>query len=91
MDMSFDDLREFLDPFYRSYRCADGRMFYVVCPSHKNHAKRCLQALGIYEELVAEGLREEEDTYLPVSQWSSDVSLGVYRSQNSGLTKSRLA
>lgn len=91
MDMSFDDLQEFLDPFYRSYRCADGRMFYVVCPSHKNHAKRCLQALGIYEELVAEGLREEEDTYLPVSQWSSDVSLGVYRSQNSGLTKSRLA
>ncbi|MDP9563537.1 UNVERIFIED_ORG: crotonobetainyl-CoA:carnitine CoA-transferase CaiB-like acyl-CoA transferase [Rhizobium nepotum] len=78
MDMSFDDLQEFLDPFYRSYRCADGRMFYVVCPSHKNHAKRCLQALGIYDELVAEGLREEEDTYLPVSQWSSDVSLGVY-------------
>ncbi len=78
MDMSFDDLQEFLDPFYRSYRCADGRMFYVVCPSHKNHAKRCLQALGIYDELVAEGLREEEDTYLPFSQWSSDVSLGVY-------------
>ncbi|MGV1926576.1 CoA transferase [Agrobacterium tumefaciens] len=77
MDMSFDDLQEFLDPFYRSYRCADERMFYVVCPSHKNHAKRCLQALGIYDELVAEGLREEEDTYLPVSQWSSDVSLGV--------------
>ncbi len=78
MDMSYDDLQEFLDPFYRSYMCADGRMFYVVCPSHKNHAKRCLQALGLYDELVAEGLREEEDTYLPVSQWSSDVSLGVY-------------
>lgn len=78
MDMSYDALQEFLDPFYRSYVCADGRMFYVVCPSHKNHAKRCLQALGIYDELVAEGLREEEDTYLPVSQWSSDVSLGVY-------------
>ncbi|EJC82127.1 putative acyl-CoA transferase/carnitine dehydratase [Rhizobium leguminosarum bv. trifolii WSM2297] len=78
MDMSYDDLQEFLDPFYRSYMCSDGRMFYVVCPSHKNHAKRCLQTLGLYEELVAEGLREQEDTYLPVSQWSSDVSLGVY-------------
>ncbi|KQZ92636.1 carnitine dehydratase [Rhizobium sp. Root564] len=78
MDMSYDDLQEFLDPFYRSYMCADGRMFYVVCPSHKNHAKRCLQAMGLYDELVAEGLREEDDTYLPVSQWSSDVSLGVY-------------
>ncbi|MEI2301928.1 CoA transferase [Ensifer sp. MJa1] len=78
MDMSYDDLQEFLDPFYRSYMCADGRMFYVVCPSHKNHAKRCLQTLDLYDELVAEGLREEEDTYLPVSEWSSDVSLGVY-------------
>ncbi|QFI69984.1 CoA transferase [Sinorhizobium alkalisoli] len=78
MDMSYDELQEFLDPFYRSYMCSDGRMFYVVCPSHKNHAKRCLQTLGLYDELVAEGLREEEDTYLPVSEWSSDVSLGVY-------------
>lgn len=78
MDMSYGDLQEFLDPFYRSYMCADERMFYVVCPSHKNHAKRCLQALGIYDEMVTEGLREEEDTYLPVSRWSSDVSLGVY-------------
>ncbi|WP_018238093.1 CoA transferase [Ensifer sp. BR816] len=78
MDMSYEDLQEFLDPFYRSYMCSDGRMFYVVCPSHRNHAKRCLQALGLYDALAAEGLREEEDTYLPVSQWSSDVSLGVY-------------
>ncbi|TPL82958.1 CoA transferase [Mesorhizobium sp. B2-3-12] len=78
MDMSYGDLQEFLDPFYRSYMCGDGRMFYVVCPSHKNHAKRCLQTLGLYDELVSEGLREEDDTYLPVSEWSSDVSLGVY-------------
>ncbi|MBZ9706779.1 CoA transferase [Mesorhizobium sp. ESP7-2] len=78
MDMSYGDLQEFLDPFYRSYMCGDGRMFYVVCPSHKNHAKRCLQTLGLYDELVSEGLREEDDTYLPVSEWSSDASLGVY-------------
>jgi crotonobetainyl-CoA:carnitine CoA-transferase CaiB-like acyl-CoA transferase len=78
MNLSYSDLQEFLDPFYRSYACKDGRMFYVVCPSHKNHAKRCLQTLGLYDELVAQGLREEEDTYLPVSEWTSDVSLGVY-------------
>ena len=78
LNLSYQDLQEFLDPFYRSYKCKDKRMFYVVCPSHKNHAKRCLKTLGIYEELVAEGLREEEDTYLPSSQWTSDVSLGVY-------------
>ncbi|MFB1016783.1 MAG: CoA transferase, partial [Burkholderiaceae bacterium] len=78
MNLSYEDLQELLDPFYRSYKCKDGRMFYVVCPSHKHHAKRCLQALGIYDELVAEGLGEEEDTYLPVAKWTSDVSLGVY-------------
>jgi len=78
MDVEYRELQTLLDPFYRSYRCKDGRMFYVVCPSHKNHAKRCLQTLGLYDALVAEGLTEEEDTYLPVSEWKSDVSLGVY-------------
>jgi crotonobetainyl-CoA:carnitine CoA-transferase CaiB-like acyl-CoA transferase len=78
MNLSYDDLQGLLDPFYRSYKCKDGRMFYVVCPSHKHHAKRCLKALGLYDELVAEGLTEEEDTYLPVSEWKSEVSLGVY-------------
>ena len=78
MNVTYDELQELLDPFYRSYKCKDGRMFYVVCPSHKHHAKRCLQKLGIYDDLVAEGLSEEEDTYLPVSEWKSDVSLGVY-------------
>ncbi|WP_194094967.1 CoA transferase [Marivivens aquimaris] len=78
MNVTYEELQEFLDPFYRSYECKDGRMFYVVCPSHKQHAKRCLKVLGIYDDLVAEGLTEEEDTYLPVSEWKSDVSLGVY-------------
>ena len=78
MNLSYEELQELLDPFYRSYKCKDGRMFYVVCPSHKHHAKRCLKTLGIYDDLVAEGLSEEEDTYLPVSEWKSDVSLGVY-------------
>ena len=78
MDMSYEGLQELLDPFYRSYRCKDGRMFYVVCPSHQQHAKRCLKALGLYDDLLAEGLSEEPDTYLPASEWTSDVSLGVY-------------
>jgi crotonobetainyl-CoA:carnitine CoA-transferase CaiB-like acyl-CoA transferase len=78
MNVTYEELQELLDPFYRSYLCKDGRMFYVVCPSHKTHAKRCLQTLGIYDDLVAEGLQEEDDTYKPSSEWSSDVSLGVY-------------
>lgn len=78
MNLTYDELQELLDPFYRSYKCKDGRMFYVVCPSHKAHAKRCLMTLGLYDELVEEGLVEEPDTYLPTSEWQSDMSLGVY-------------
>ncbi len=78
MNVSYEDLQEMLDPFFRAYMCKDGRMFYVVCPSHKHHARRCLEVLGIYDELVEEGLTEEEDTYKPWAEWSSDVSLGVY-------------
>ncbi|MGB0867907.1 MAG: CoA transferase, partial [Granulosicoccaceae bacterium] len=77
MNIDFEELQELLDPFYRSYMCKDGRMFYVVCPSHKHHAKRCLEVLGLYDEMVEEGLSEEEDTYLPSDEWSSDTSLGV--------------
>ena len=77
-DLSYDDLQEYLDPFYRSYDCADGRKFYCVCPSHRTHAKRCLQMLGLYEELVAQGLPEISDLHLPTSQWDGETSIGVY-------------
>lgn len=78
MNVSYPELQELLDPFFRSYMCKDGRGFYVVCPSHKHHARRCLEVLGLYEEMVAEGLQEEDDTYKPQSEWVSDTSLGVY-------------
>jgi crotonobetainyl-CoA:carnitine CoA-transferase CaiB-like acyl-CoA transferase len=78
MNLTYEELQELLDPFYRSYKCKDGRMFYVVCPSHKEHAKRCLKTLGLYDELLEEGMCEEPDTYLPTSEWQSDMSLGVY-------------
>ncbi|MEP6020168.1 MAG: CoA transferase [Paracoccaceae bacterium] len=78
MNISYEDLQELLDPFFRSYMCKDGRGFYVVCPSHKNHARRCLEVLGIYDELVEEGLTSEADTYKPWSEWESKTSLGVY-------------
>ena len=77
-DLSYDDLQEYLDPFYRSYDCADGRKFYCVCPSHRTHARRCLDVLGLYEELVAEGLPETSDLHAPVSQWDGETSIGVY-------------
>ena len=77
-DLSYDELQEYLDPFYRTYECADGRMFYIVCPSHRNHARRCLEVLGLYEEVMAEGMPEVVDLHLPVSEWEGESSLGVY-------------
>ena len=77
-DLSYKDLQEYLDPFYRTYECADGRMFYCVCPSHRNHAKRALQALGVYDELVSEGLPEVADLHMPIAQWEGETSIGVY-------------
>lgn len=78
MDLSYEALQEYLDPFYRTYDCADGRKFYAVCPSHNAHAKRCLQAMGIYDEMVAAGLPAVADCYRPVDEWEADASLGVY-------------
>ena len=77
-DLSYTDLQEYLDPFYRSYLCADGRMFYCVCPSHRNHAKRALQVLGVYDELLAEGLPEVADLHKPIAEWDGETSIGVY-------------
>ncbi len=78
MDLSYEDLQEYLDPFYRTYECADGRMFYCVCPSHRNHARRALELLGIYDELIAEGLPEVEDLHMPIAEWDGETSIGVY-------------
>lgn len=78
MDLRYEDLQEYLDPFYRSYVCADGRKFYAVCPSHRSHAKRCLQTMGLYDEMLAAGLPHVADPYLPLHQWAGDASLGVY-------------
>lgn len=78
MNLSYEATQELLDPFCRNYRCQDGRMFYVVCSGHRHHTKRCLQVLGLYDELLAEGLTEEIDTYLPIREWRSDVSLGAF-------------
>lgn len=78
LDLSYEALQEYLDPFYRTYECADGRKFYAVCPSHRSHAKRCLQAMGLYEEMLAEGLPKVDNPYLPIEQWEGNASLGVY-------------
>lgn len=77
MDLSYESLQELLDPFYRNYECKDGNGFFVACTGLKHHQKRCLQILGLYDELVAEGLAEDGDPYLPIREWASKPLLGA--------------
>jgi len=78
MDLTYEELQEYLDPFFRTYDCADSRKFYCVCPSHRNHAKRALQVLGVYDELMAEGFPEVQNLHAPIHEWDGETSLGVY-------------
>ncbi|MEO1192642.1 MAG: CoA transferase [Pseudomonadota bacterium] len=75
MDLSFAELSEFLDPFYRTYACADGRGFYVVAGSVKSHPRRVLTLLGL-EALLAE--LPDFDAYLNSADWPDDWSLRNY-------------
>ncbi|WP_441258742.1 CoA transferase [Bradyrhizobium sp. 521_C7_N1_3] len=77
MDLSYESVQELINPFGRNYKCKDGRMFYLLCSSQKEHPRRCLQVLGLYDELVAEGLAEEVNVYLPIREWRFDVSLAA--------------
>jgi crotonobetainyl-CoA:carnitine CoA-transferase CaiB-like acyl-CoA transferase len=75
MDMSFAALQDLLDPFYRTYRCADGRGFYVVAASHREHPKRVLRALGL-DALLAE--LPDFDVYADQADWPGPWSLRSY-------------
>lgn len=74
-NLSFSELSEFLDPFYRTYRCADGRGFYVVSCSIATHPRRVLSVLGLDDLL--EGL-PDFNAYLDREDWPADWSLRSY-------------
>ncbi|EEE36156.1 CAIB/BAIF family protein [Rhodobacteraceae bacterium KLH11] len=74
-DLSFAELEEFLDPFYRTYTCADGRGFYVVAGSVKTHPRRVLETLGLTD--LADDL-PDFDAYLDRTDWPDDWALRNY-------------
>ncbi len=80
LDMAYDELQEFMDPFYRSYFCKDGRPVYVVATCHVDHCHKTLKAMGLYEKVREMGLPDLDDWYLPTSQWPEglDCALGLY-------------
>ncbi|MCB1423024.1 MAG: CoA transferase [Nitratireductor sp.] len=74
-DLNYGELSEFLDPFYRTYTCADGRGFYVVSCSIVNHPQRVLEVLGL-GELLKE--LPDFDVYTDRNNWPDDWSLRSY-------------
>jgi crotonobetainyl-CoA:carnitine CoA-transferase CaiB-like acyl-CoA transferase len=68
LNLNYSDLQEFLDPFYRTYLCKDGRPFYTVCSSHTRHPISCLKLLGLWEEIEAAGI-PTHSAYLDIADW----------------------
>lgn len=75
LDLSYGDLGAFLDPFYRTYRCGDGRGFYVVSCSIKAHPRRVLHVLGL-DDLAA--TLPDFDAYLDQRDWPDQWSMRNY-------------
>ena len=75
LDLSYSDLGAFLDPFYRTYRCADGRGFYVVSCSIRTHPRRVLHVLGLDD--LAAGL-PDFDAYLDRRDWPDEWTMRNY-------------
>ena len=68
MNLNHDQLQMFLDPFYRTYICKDGRPFYVVSEAHASHSIRALKVLGIWDE-IQELNPPLSDPYRPMRDW----------------------
>ncbi|MFY0310429.1 CoA transferase [Leisingera sp. D0M16] len=75
MNLKFEELSEFLDPFYRTYTCADGRGFYVVSGSVATHPRRVLETLGLKE--LADEL-PDFSAYLDTKDWPAEWSMRNY-------------
>ncbi|MEW2911248.1 CoA transferase [Leisingera sp. JC11] len=75
MNLKFKELSEFLDPFYRTYTCADGRGFYVVSGSVATHPRRVLETLGLKD--LADEL-PDFSAYLDTKDWPAEWSMRNY-------------
>ncbi len=74
-DLDFAELSKFLDPFYRTYTCQDGRGFYVVAGSVATHPARVLRTLGLGDLLDDLPLF---DPYLDTQDWPDEWTLSNY-------------
>src|SRR6056297_1623090 len=74
-NLDYAQLSEFLDPFYRTYTCADGRGFYIVSCSIVTHPRRVLEVLGL-DDLLAD--LPDFDVYVDQAEWPDTWALRSY-------------
>lgn len=49
-------LARFARPQFGNYECSDGKLVFINAVDHVRHARSCLEALGILDDLLAEGM-----------------------------------
>ena len=77
MNLSYSAVKALLDPFFHTYKCKDGRSFYLVAVAHAVHQTRCLQALGVWDELLSLGL-PQGDVWRNSDEWEAECVLGTF-------------
>ena len=88
--LTYEQVDELHDPFYARYDCKDGRPFYVCCVGHRGHIDRLLKGLGVWEQLLAEGL-PVNDPFTSTRDWDpSDEGNSVYADPLTGRWASRI-
>lgn len=75
-NLGYPELQEFLDPFYRTYVCKDGRPFYAVCSSHTRHPIACLKVLGIWDDIQLAGI-PTHSAYLDMEEWPEEADCTI--------------
>ena len=71
------EVQRLIDPLYRSYRCADGRWYYLATPAHRRLVEGVLRHFGIWDNAIAEGLGTD-DAYLSSCRWQSRENGSIY-------------
>ena len=88
--LTYEQVDELHDPFYARYLCKDGRSFYVCCVGHRGHIDRLLKGLGVWEQLLAEGL-PVNDPFTSTRDWDPrDEGNSVYADPLTGKWASRI-
>ena len=69
--LTYEEVSELRDPFYSRYLCSDGRPFFVCAVGNKGHIERLLNGLGLWEQLLGEGL-PVNDPFTSTHEWSPE-------------------